>query len=231
MQSDPQEEFDEILLKARAPMAAIAAGRDRQRPTRGLERRARAARAADARATGGVSEARPAATERAGARGASRRPRRALGVRAGRAEDVPAVAAAVRELLVELGGDAAAARRDARPARARRCSTRPRRRRARARAERGTASRSSGCWRRAGSARSRYPGATRRSRTCGCDPSWRGRGVGASWSRRCGGWRASAEARVEVGLPRESFARSARPSLLPANGFERLGPRMRRTVS
>ena len=24
MQSDPQEEFDEILLKARAPMAAIA---------------------------------------------------------------------------------------------------------------------------------------------------------------------------------------------------------------
>jgi len=61
---------------------------------------------------------------------------------------------------------------------------------------------------------------------------WRGRGVGAGLVEALAA-AAGAEGagRVEVGLPRESF-----PALRPterfylANGFERLGPRMRRTV-
>ena len=40
MQSDPEEEFDEILLKARAPMAAIAKAVTGSDERGGLERRA-----------------------------------------------------------------------------------------------------------------------------------------------------------------------------------------------
>ena len=50
MQSDPEDEFDEILLKARAPMAAIAQRRHRQRLARRLERRAGAGAAPAAEA-------------------------------------------------------------------------------------------------------------------------------------------------------------------------------------
>ncbi len=53
MQSDPQDEFDEMLLKARAPMAAIAADGNRQRLRGRLERRA----GADGGGGGSVSEA------------------------------------------------------------------------------------------------------------------------------------------------------------------------------
>ncbi|MBS1888908.1 MAG: GNAT family N-acetyltransferase [Actinobacteria bacterium] len=61
---------------------------------------------------------------------------------------------------------------------------------------------------------------------------WRDRGVGAALVEALAAAAAAAGAgRVEVGLPRESF-----PALRPterfylANGFERLGPRMRRAV-
>jgi GNAT superfamily N-acetyltransferase len=61
---------------------------------------------------------------------------------------------------------------------------------------------------------------------------WRDRGVGA---KLVGALAAAAAAegagRVEVGLPRESFAAlRATERFYLANGFERLGPRMRRAV-
>jgi GNAT superfamily N-acetyltransferase len=61
---------------------------------------------------------------------------------------------------------------------------------------------------------------------------WRGRGVGAglveALAEAAG---AEGAGRVEVGLPRESFpALRATERFYLANGFERLGPRMRRAV-
>ena len=79
MQSDPEDEFDEILLKARAPMAAIAAGGHRH-----------------------------ATPPRPGASSWSRRAeaaRGAMSVRAATADDAAAVADAVEALLIELGGE------------------------------------------------------------------------------------------------------------------------------
>jgi GNAT superfamily N-acetyltransferase len=61
---------------------------------------------------------------------------------------------------------------------------------------------------------------------------WRDRGVGAALVEALAA-AAAAEgtSRVEVGLPRESFAAlRATERFYLANGFERLGPRMRRTV-
>jgi GNAT superfamily N-acetyltransferase len=61
---------------------------------------------------------------------------------------------------------------------------------------------------------------------------WRDRGVGAALVEALAA-AASAEGagRVEVGLPRESFtALRATERFYLANGFERLGPRMRRSV-
>ncbi len=64
------------------------------------------------------------------------------------------------------------------------------------------------------------------------DPEWRGAGVGAGLMD--GLVAAASEqgaARLEVGLPRESFAAIARTeAFYGANGFERLGPRMRRVL-
>lgn len=64
------------------------------------------------------------------------------------------------------------------------------------------------------------------------DPDWRGRGVGAGL---VGGLadlcRAQGVARIEVGLPRESFdAIGATEAFYLGNGFEQLGPRMRRLL-
>ncbi len=61
---------------------------------------------------------------------------------------------------------------------------------------------------------------------------WRDRGVGAALVEALAGAAAAEGAgRVEVGLPRESFeALRATERFYLANGFERLGPRMRRSV-
>jgi GNAT superfamily N-acetyltransferase len=63
-------------------------------------------------------------------------------------------------------------------------------------------------------------------------PDWRGRKVGAalvdSLADLCGG---EGVARIEVGLPRESFdAIRATEAFYLGNGFEHLGPRMRRLL-
>jgi GNAT superfamily N-acetyltransferase len=61
---------------------------------------------------------------------------------------------------------------------------------------------------------------------------WRDRGVGAALVEALAAAAAVEGAgRVEVGLPRESFpALPATERFYLANGFERLGPRMRRAV-
>jgi GNAT superfamily N-acetyltransferase len=61
---------------------------------------------------------------------------------------------------------------------------------------------------------------------------WRDRGVGAALVEALAAAAAAEGAgRVEVGLPRESFpALRATERFYLANGFERLGPRMRRAV-
>ena len=61
---------------------------------------------------------------------------------------------------------------------------------------------------------------------------WRDRGVGATLVEALAAAAAAEGAgRVEVGLPRESFAAlRATERFYLANGFERLGPRMRRVV-
>jgi GNAT superfamily N-acetyltransferase len=62
---------------------------------------------------------------------------------------------------------------------------------------------------------------------------WRGRAVGAGLVDAIAEAAVDAgAARVEVGLPRESFeALRATERFYLANGFERLGPRMRRTLA
>jgi GNAT superfamily N-acetyltransferase len=62
---------------------------------------------------------------------------------------------------------------------------------------------------------------------------WRGGGVGAALVEALAGAAAEAgTARVEVGLPREGFAAlRATERFYLANGFERLGPRMRQVFS
>ncbi|HEV7483335.1 MAG TPA: GNAT family N-acetyltransferase [Solirubrobacterales bacterium] len=65
------------------------------------------------------------------------------------------------------------------------------------------------------------------------DREWRSRRVGAALVEElvalCG---KQGVARIEVGLPRESFdAIGATEAFYRGNGFERLGPRMRRLVS
>jgi GNAT superfamily N-acetyltransferase len=64
------------------------------------------------------------------------------------------------------------------------------------------------------------------------DPDWRSRGVGArlvdELADLC---QAQGVARIEVGLPRESFdAIGATEAFYLGNGFEHLGPRMRRLL-
>jgi GNAT superfamily N-acetyltransferase len=62
---------------------------------------------------------------------------------------------------------------------------------------------------------------------------WRDRGIGAALvDALAGAAVAEGVARVEVGLPREGFAAfRATERFYLANGFERLGPRMRRSAS
>lgn len=64
------------------------------------------------------------------------------------------------------------------------------------------------------------------------EPSWRSAGVGAGLVEAIVAIaRAGGAARLEVGLPRETFAAIAKTeAFYAANGFEHLGPRMRRLL-
>jgi GNAT superfamily N-acetyltransferase len=63
-------------------------------------------------------------------------------------------------------------------------------------------------------------------------PAWRSRAIGADLVNAfCELAREEGAARIEVGLPRESFERiGATEAFYRANGFEHLGPRMRRKL-
>jgi len=65
------------------------------------------------------------------------------------------------------------------------------------------------------------------------DPEWRSRKVGAALVEELADLcRGEGVARIEVGLPRESFdAIRATEAFYVGNGFEHLGPRMRRLLS
>ena len=92
--------------------------------------------------------------------------------------------------------------------------------------------RSSACSAPAGSARSTSPAATRRSRTSGSTPSGAAAGSAPSWSTALAALaREQGVARLEVGLPRESFAAIEQTeAFYRGDGFEHLGPRMRRLL-
>jgi GNAT superfamily N-acetyltransferase len=64
------------------------------------------------------------------------------------------------------------------------------------------------------------------------DSGWRSRGVGAELVDELAALcRAQGVVRIEVGLPRESFAAiRATEAFYSGNGFEHLGPRMRRLI-
>jgi GNAT superfamily N-acetyltransferase len=64
------------------------------------------------------------------------------------------------------------------------------------------------------------------------EAEWRSRGVGAGLVEAIAAEaRERGASRLEVGLPRETFASiAATESFYRANGFEHLGPRMRRTL-
>jgi len=64
------------------------------------------------------------------------------------------------------------------------------------------------------------------------DPQWRGRAVGHDLVEAfCALARQEGAQRIEVGLPREDFERiAATEAFYRANGFEHLGPRMRRKL-
>jgi para-aminobenzoate synthetase len=64
------------------------------------------------------------------------------------------------------------------------------------------------------------------------DPEWRSRAVGHDLVEAfCALAREEGAKRIEVGLPREDFARiAATEAFYRANGFEHLGPRMRRKL-
>ncbi|HEX5609640.1 MAG TPA: GNAT family N-acetyltransferase [Solirubrobacterales bacterium] len=64
------------------------------------------------------------------------------------------------------------------------------------------------------------------------DPDWRSRGVGADLVEAvAAAARAAGVSRIEVGLPRETFAAiAATRGFYERNGFEQLGPRMRRLL-
>ena len=201
MQSDPEEEFEEILLKARAPMAAIAqavTGSDSPDAwTVELE-----PRHGDGEGRHERRCARPLARRRAAP---SRRGASARAVR----RTSPRVAAAVRELLLELGGDAAAAG-GARGRAARALIEDPRRRRAAAR--RGDGERSSACSARAGRRAIHVPG-----RYALIQDLWVAPAVARPGDRApsccCALFELARErgiARVEVGLPSRALRRTAR---------------------
>ena len=148
-------------------------------------------------------------------------------VRGAGAEDVEAVATAVESLLLELGG-----RRPERPELE-----------AEIRAELADPDGSSvlvaeadgeivgvltASWQRA----THVPGVYATIQDLWVDGAWRSRGVGAELVEAIASQaRARGVSRLEVGLPRETFAAIASTeSFYERNGFEHLGPRMRRLL-
>jgi GNAT superfamily N-acetyltransferase len=148
-------------------------------------------------------------------------------VRAAGAADLDAVAVAVERLLVELGGR--------RPARAE-LETEIRAvledpgvgALLVAEAEGEVVGVLSASWQRA----LHVPGRYATIQDLWTDAGWRGRGVGAGLVDELAALcRAEGVARIEVGLPRESFeAIRATEAFYLGNGFEQLGPRMRRLL-
>ncbi len=220
MQSDPVEEFDEILLKARAPMVAIARTVTGRADEGAWSVEARAGRGPGGERRGRMREAvaqSPAAEP--GEVGWELRP--------ARPEDAEAVSAAVVELLIELG-----ATPSPRPA-------------IEAEASAHIADPSLGLvlvatagddlvgvlaasWARA----IQVPGRMLTIEVLWTRSDWRGEGVGAGLVEELAA-AATREGvgRVEVGLPREGFAAlRATERFYLANGFERLGPRMRKAL-
>lgn len=148
-------------------------------------------------------------------------------VREAGAEDVAAVAAAVEALLVELGGRRP--ERAALEAEVRALLADPEAGSVLvAEADGELVGVLSASWQRA----IHVPGVYATIQDLWVDEAWRSRGVGAelveaiaSQARRRG------VGRLEVGLPRETFAAIASTeSFYKRNGFEHLGPRMRRLL-
>ena len=86
----------------------------------------------------------------------------------------------------------------------------------------------SACWQRA----IHVPGVYAMIQDLWVDGAWRSRGVGAELVEAIASQaRARGVSRLEVGLPRETFAAIASTeSFYKRNGFEHLGPRMRRLL-
>jgi GNAT superfamily N-acetyltransferase len=148
-------------------------------------------------------------------------------VREAGADDVAAVVAAVESLLLELGG-----RRPERPeleAEARALLDDPAGGSVLiAEADGETVGVLSASWQRA----IHVPGIYATIQDLWVDEAWRSRGVGAELVEAIASQaRARGVSRLEVGLPRETFAAIASTeSFYRRNGFEHLGPRMRRLL-
>jgi len=148
-------------------------------------------------------------------------------VRPARTDDVPAVAAAVAELLAELGGTPPT--RDAIEVEARAHIEDPSLGIVLvAAADEALVGVLTASWARA----IQVAGRLLTIEVLWTRREWRDRGVGAALVEALARAAAAEGAgRVEVGLPRESFpALRATERFYLANGFERLGPRMRRAV-
>ena len=149
-------------------------------------------------------------------------------VRSALAEDVPAAASAVELLLVELGG-----RPPARPvleAEVRALVEDPEAGEVLVAESAGSLVGMLGSsWQRA----IHVPGRYAVVQDLWVDPGWRSDGVGAALIEELAARaRAAGAARLEVGLPSEHFAAIAKTTAFyRANGFEHLGPRMRRLLA
>lgn len=150
-------------------------------------------------------------------------------VREASARDVPAVAAAVAELLVELSGKGPpateleeATRELARDREAGALLV------AEAGGEDGIVGVLAASWQHA----IHVPGRYGTIQDLWVHPEWRGKAIGRDLIEAfCDLARREGAKRLEVGLPRESFAQiGATEAFYRANGFEHLGPRMRRKL-
>jgi GNAT superfamily N-acetyltransferase len=164
-----------------------------------------------------------AEAERAAAGGAAWRVREAT------EDDAPAVAAAVAELLVELsgGGPGAAELEDAA-----RKLVRDRREGTLLVAEAGGGGGVVGVLAASWQHAIHVPGRYGAIQDLWVRPGWRSRAIGRDLIEAyCEIARGEGAKRLEVGLPRESFERiAATEAFYRANGFEHLGPRMRRKL-
>jgi branched-chain amino acid aminotransferase len=151
-------------------------------------------------------------------------------VREASARDAPAVAAAVAELLVELSGKGPAA---GELEEATRELAGDRRAGALLVAEAGDAGTIVGVLAASWQHAIHVPGRYGTIQDLWVHPEWRSRAIGRDLIEAfCDLARREGAKRLEVGLPRESFARiEATEAFYRANGFEHLGPRMRRKLA